>query len=354
MNRERPAGSAPAKPRVDWVDHAKGICIFFVVMLHVNEVVQEHAGVTGWLENVVVFARPFRMPDFFLIAGLFLASSLKKPWRHYLDAKVIHFFYFYVLWMTVNFLLFDVRVEMFEREGDVTALAVEYLRRFIDPAGPLWFIHMLPIFFVITRLLRNVPWWLVWVVAAALHATHFKSEWNVPEEFAARYVFFYTGYKAAPYIFRIAEWASEHLAATLAYLLAWGVVNGFATSYDVAALPYTSLPLGYAGALAVVFSAVLAAKVPWTAALRYLGANSIVIYLGDVLVSSFVLPVLDRFLPVLGTLALLGTFLTVAGTVGLWQVVIRTPLAFLYQRPAWLRLRPRPEPAVVGVPRVAS
>jgi hypothetical protein len=93
----------PGKPRVEWVDYAKGICIFFVVMLHVNDLVQERAHAVGWLEAVVTFARPFRMPDCFLIAGLFLAGAMRRPWRRYLDAKVVHFLYFYLLWMTLQF-----------------------------------------------------------------------------------------------------------------------------------------------------------------------------------------------------------------------------------------------------------
>ena len=51
----------------------------------------------------VAFARPFRMPDFFLISGLFLARVIDRDWRDYLDKKVIHFAYFYVLWVTIQF-----------------------------------------------------------------------------------------------------------------------------------------------------------------------------------------------------------------------------------------------------------
>jgi uncharacterized membrane protein YcfT len=47
---------------------------------------------------VVAFAKPFRMPDFFLISGLFLARVIDRDWRTYLDRKVVHFVYFYLLW----------------------------------------------------------------------------------------------------------------------------------------------------------------------------------------------------------------------------------------------------------------
>ena len=61
----RPVPSAPG--RIDWVDYAKGICIVMVVMMHSVLGVEAAAGQTGFMHLVVMFAKPFRMPDFFLI-----------------------------------------------------------------------------------------------------------------------------------------------------------------------------------------------------------------------------------------------------------------------------------------------
>ena len=57
------------------------------------------------MHAVVEFAKPFRMPDFFLISGLFLARVIDRDWRTYIDRKVVHFAYFYVLWVTIQFAL---------------------------------------------------------------------------------------------------------------------------------------------------------------------------------------------------------------------------------------------------------
>src|SRR5262249_35116468 len=92
-----------AGERVEWVDYAKGFCIVFVVMMHSTLGVEAAAGQQGWLHAVVEFARPFRMPDFFMISGLFLANVINRDWRTYLDRKVVHFAYFYVLWVTIQF-----------------------------------------------------------------------------------------------------------------------------------------------------------------------------------------------------------------------------------------------------------
>ena len=85
------------------MDYAKGICIVMVVMMHSVLGVEVAAGQTGFMHAFVAFAKPFRMPDFFLISGLFLAVVIDRDWRTYLDRKVVHFAYFYVLWVTIQF-----------------------------------------------------------------------------------------------------------------------------------------------------------------------------------------------------------------------------------------------------------
>lgn len=334
----------PPKPRVEWVDYAKGICIFFVVMLHANDVAQELMHETGWLEEVVKFAKPFRMPDFFLIAGLFLASALRRPWRRYLDTKVVHFLYFYLLWMTLRFVVVDLDKLILVDGVTVHEVVLTYLKRWINPIGTLWFIHMLPIFFVVTRLARSVPPWVMWLCAAALHTTQIETEWTVINQFASRYVYFYSGYVLAPHVFRIAAWAQARAGAALGYLLCWGVINGLMVAAGWADLPIASLALGYAGALAVIFSAAMLSKLSWTWPLRYIGQNSIVVYLGDFWVSRVVVRPLSLAIGDVGALALATTVLSTIGTVILWRVTLRTPARFMYVRPRWLRLDDGPPP----------
>src|SRR5882724_3749921 len=103
-------GTAPTGPtalsaaaRIDWVDYAKGICIVMVVMMHSVLGVELAAGQTGFMHPLVAFAKPFRMPDFFLISGLFLSVVIDRDWRTYLDRKVVHFAYFYLLWGSIQF-----------------------------------------------------------------------------------------------------------------------------------------------------------------------------------------------------------------------------------------------------------
>ena len=328
------------KVRSEWVDHAKGICIFFVVMLHVNDSVQERLQTIGWLDHVVTFARPFRMPDFFLIAGLFLASSLRRPWREYLDQKVVHFLYLYALWMTMQFAVLELPHLLARDDASAGGIALAYLVRYLEPVGPLWFIHILPIFFLITRLTRSVPAPWVWLGAALLHCAQIDTGYHVPDELGARFVYFYSGYVLAPHVFRIAASAHARTRLSLAYLACWGLINGLVVAAGLATLPVISLALGYAGALAVIVTAVLLSKLQWARPLRYLGKHSMVVYLGELGVSMIVIRLLLPWGGDVGVLALVASLVTIVGTIALWRLIIRTPGRFMYERRAshWLAM----------------
>ena len=88
------------------------------------------------------------MPDFFLISGLFLSVVIDRDWRTYLDRKVVHFAYFYVLWVTIQF---GFKAPSFAAETSWAHVGLLYLESFIEPFGTLWFIYLLPIFFVVTK-----------------------------------------------------------------------------------------------------------------------------------------------------------------------------------------------------------
>src|ERR1700721_1943030 len=135
---------APPRGRVDWVDYAKGFCIIMVVMMHSTLGVEAQAGREGFMHYVVAFATPFRMPDFFLISGLFLGQVIDRDWRTYLDRKVVHFVYFYLLWTALQFAF---KAPLLVPEHGLAATAWLYVSTFWEPFGTLWFIYLLPIFF---------------------------------------------------------------------------------------------------------------------------------------------------------------------------------------------------------------
>lgn len=326
--------------RVDWVDYAKGFCIVFVVMMHSTLGLEEVAGREGWLHHVVAFALPFRMPDFFMIAGLFLARVIDRPWRSYLDSKVVHFAYFYVLWMTIQFVF---KAPGMAAEHGVQWVVQLYFLSLIEPLGILWFIYLLPIFFVVVKLTRRVPPPIIWLIGAALEIAHVNTSWTAPGEFANRFVYFYTGYVMAGPIFALTAKAQARPLLALGGLAIWALVNGTMVQLGYETLPFVSLGLGLVGACAVVTTAALMAKSDLFKPLRYCGRNSIVIYL------AFFLPMAATrtFLlksGVIGDIGTMSVIVTAAGIIGalaLFWAVRNTKAAFLFERPAMFRLTGR-------------
>ena len=331
--------------RVDWVDYAKGFCIIFVVMMHSTLGVEAAAGQTGWMHHVVEFARPFRMPDFFMISGLFLANVINRDWRTYLDRKVVHFFYFYLLWMTIQF--------AFKAHGIATEHgAMEVVRLYalslIDPFGTLWFIYLLPIFFVFVKLTKRVPVAVIWLAAAALEISQINTGWMVIDEFAARFVYFYTGYVLAQHIFKVARGVQDNPLKGIAILLLWAIANGAMVWKGYSELPFVSLALGLIGAAAVIRISALLAMHDVFKPLRYCGRNSIVVYLAFFLPMAASRAVLLKtgVITDIGTISVLVTASGVIGALLMFWAVRFTPLKFLFERPAMFWLTPKPAPKV--------
>src|SRR5215470_11449092 len=213
--------------RVDWVDYAKGFCIVMVVMMHSTLGVEAAAGETSWMGHLVAFAKPFRMPDFFMISGLFLARVIDRDWRTYLDRKVVHFAYFYLLWVTIQFAF---KAPGLAAEHGALGVARLYAESFIEPFGTLWFIYLLPIFFVVTKLTRGMPVLVLWTILAALEIAHVETGWTVIDEFCARFVYFYSGYILASRIFQIAAIVQARPMLAALGLAAWALFNGLYVS----------------------------------------------------------------------------------------------------------------------------
>ena len=205
------------------MDYAKGICIVMVVMMHSVLGVEKAAGQTGFMHVLVAFAKPFRMPDFFLISGLFLSVVIDRDWRTYLDRKVVHFAYFYVLWVTIQF---GFKAPSFAAETSWRHVGYLYLESFIEPFGTLWFIYLLPVFFVVTKLTRSAPPLAIFAAAAALEMMHVATGWTVIDEFCARFVYFYAGYWFAASVFALSDRARARPALAIAGLALWALVNG--------------------------------------------------------------------------------------------------------------------------------
>lgn len=337
-----------SRTHIAWADYAKGFCIVLVVMLYANEHVEHAAGHGGWLDVVVSFARPFRMPDFFLVSGVLLTLAIGRDWRTFLDRKVVHFAYFYLLWLTI----------LVAFESPWTAAKVGwpgvgalYLRSLGNPYSMLWFIYLLPIFFVVTKAVSWMPVALIWLAAAALQVAQIDTGIKVADKFASYYVFFYSGYALAPHVLRFASAASASPARAMGGLVIWAALEAYLVSAGYALMPGISLALGLVGAAAVIALSALMSRARFFRPLAYCGRNSIVVYLAFAIPLAVTSKVLfyAGWIADVGSIAAIATLAAVLGPLALHCLVRGTALRFLFERPASFGIAPLPRR-----PRAAS
>jgi uncharacterized membrane protein YcfT len=344
-----------SETRLAWVDVAKGLCIVLVVLMHATLGVEKAIGSDSALHAFIDWARPFRMPDFFLISGLFLAARIDRPWRSYLDTKVVHFAYFYVLWLTIQFAL---KAPGMIQESSAADTLQDYLTSFVVPFGTLWFIYLLMVYFVVAKLLRPAPKWLVLAGAAALHVWAPETGIFILDEFSNRFVFFYAGYALAPAVLAFADRLAPVPAPALAAaLVLWAGLNALVVQSGLAHIHGPDLAFSFVGIAAVIGFAVLTTPHLAGRLLAYCGRNSIAIYLAFTV---FMGPARIVLLKLTGgeaasAVALGSTAAGVLGALALQWLVKGTPAGFLFTRPQMFRLTaaPKAAPQAAGQPATA-
>ena len=340
---------AVAKQRLDWVDMAKGLSIFLVVIMYCASSVGEDTGQTGFLHWTIAFAMPFRMPEFFLISGLFLSQVIDRPWRAYADRRVVHYLYFYALWAVIH-ILFKVALIGRDPTGALSYLAWAV----VEPYGVLWFIYMLAVFGLISKLLHQfkVPHWATLAVGAVLQMAAVYTGSYLIDQFCAYFVYFYAGYVFATMIFRMADWAGDNVRAALGVLALWAVVNAvlvFTPGFQLdpvhiqlgwGALPGVHLLAAIVGALAICLASALLVRVPWMEWLRWMGTKSLVVYV------AFVLPMgiartllLAAGIEEPNLVSLIIMIIAIGSPLVLWWLTEKTGFGkFLFERPSWAHL----------------
>jgi uncharacterized membrane protein YcfT len=321
-----------------------------VVLMYSTYSVGEDTGSVGFMHYVIGFTTPFRMPEFFLLSGLFLSNVITRPFARYIDRRTVHYLYFYLLWVAIH-----IAVKVALGQGDPIEAGRQVLFALIEPYGVLWFIYMLGVFGLVARIFWQfkAPQWLVLTLAACLQIAAIQSPSYIVTQFAAYFVYFYAGYVAAPIVFRfVDEVRALPQLATFA-LICWALLNGalvFAggsqslpehTVMGIGSLPGVHLLLGFAGAFAVCAAGALLMKLPRMEWLLWLGEHSLIIYL------AFALPMSAVRIALLKTglvtePGLLSLIVFVVATVTPVILYVAVKWAgfghFLFDRPKWAHL----------------
>jgi uncharacterized membrane protein YcfT len=342
--------------RQAWVDHARGISIILIVVLHARFALAAVPD-AEFFDALIRIVQPFRLPALFLLSGLFLARIIDRAWPQFLDRRVIHYAYFYAVWATIEFA--PVFATGLARDSSAAApLAIDYLWLFVSPHGPLWFIYALPLFFVLAKVLRKVPAWIVLPVAAVISIADVQTGWVISDRLASRYVYFHAGYALAPAIFAAGAWMQANARSGALMLVLWLTAHLIATLTAAPANPLLTFALGVAGCAAVLAAGALLSRSTWMGWLALFGRRSLAIFLAFPLLLVAARKALELAgWPLDGDLRML---IVVAGAIFGALLIHRltrgTLLGFLFERPRWAQLAERPQAnaAAGSTPRVEA
>jgi len=332
-----------------WVDLAKGICILLVVLMHTVLGIQKDIGQGGFLLNVVAWTKPFRMPDFFMLSGFLAAGIGALNWRDFVDRRILHYAYFYLLWLAIVVCL----KSLASGSDAIAQIIVGIAGGIFEPFSTLWFIYVLPFFMLGARLANGRAIFVVIILAIVLHiqaASYpagsvfaMASEWTSStafNSFAMFFVYFLAGYFGRSAIIKITEWANRAKNRAVVLLFAWGIFHSAALQWGITDTPGLTLIFGVAGGLAVSVVCAIVVRLHFLSPLAYCGRHSLAIYL------AFVLPMAAVREVLVGTavgaypdlLALIVLSAAVLIPLALEYVTTRGFFEFLFRRPRWARL----------------
>ncbi|MCF6327302.1 MAG: acyltransferase family protein [Devosiaceae bacterium] len=354
--------------RMDWVDSAKGISIILVVMLYVANSVGKATGEVGILHYVIGFATPFRMPEFFLISGLFLSLVIARDWKSYLDRRFVHYLYFYALWALIiiaaKYLIFTPHL------AHALSLIVWSI---IEPYSLLWFIYVLAFFSLTAKIAHSlkIPHWAMLAGAAMLQILPVDTPVYAFNQFSEYLIYFYSGYVFAPKIFNVVKYFSTRPLLIVSTLAIWAGINGalvFLPEFSAqpteftmgfAAIPGLHLALALIGAMMVCIAASLLQRFRVMGWLHYIGEHSIVIFLSFSIPMAISREILLRtgVITDTGIVSLIVMVVAIASPLVLYWLVQKTGWGkFLFTRPAWAHIPGTPGslPAKVDASKVPA
>jgi uncharacterized membrane protein YcfT len=292
-----------ARDRVPWVDQAKGIGIFLVVLGHTlrglesSRIIHDSLGfrlVDSWIYR-------FHMPLFFLLSGLFAERRTGSQAGAFLWHKLATLMYPYLVWSTLQTL-----VQMaIGRHTNRAANPRDLAGILIEPIMQFWFLYALfliaLIYYGLRRCRLRPPWALM--AFAAFWATQGwlpLGTWTPPYQARRHGIYYALGAVAGDrdWIVRIGRCPAPSLALTVA--LGYGIVTMSVLGYlGRPGLP-TDLAVTLSGIAASVALAVLCDRTAVSGAVRVMGIYSLEIYVVHTIASAGIRIALQKALKVEG------------------------------------------------------
>ena len=131
------------RERLHWIDYAKGIGIFLVVVGHVlrgleNSKILPPSALLGFVDRWIY---GFHMPLFFFISGLFVQRSLSKPFKDFVLDKLYVIAYPYFVWSILQSIL-QLLVSRYTSTNNTVSLS-DLWKIGYQPILQFWFLYTL-------------------------------------------------------------------------------------------------------------------------------------------------------------------------------------------------------------------
>lgn len=333
--------------RIGWVDTAKGIAIILVVLNHaVIFLVPVGLAQELWLMTNTFF-QAFRMPLFFLAAGLFAGSAVARSWIGLWRTRLALLVWAYFLWTAIRFIYFLI----FPYAG--RAWETDPLLLLLSPVWPstgLWFLHALVFFLVATKLMHGRIPPALQVAGAAILSTAMFAYPVIPNisysGMATYFVFFLGGCHGRALVIGLAS-------RTKPWIIVVSFVVFFSLSVATGLLDLPRAILFLVAVIALIFGVSLSvvlnrfAIFGWVAAL---GRQTLGVYVSHVILIVVLITGLNALNAQMWPLFIWISPILVAASVVALAVVLRrlargNVLDYAYTAPSWFRGSCRDDPA---------
>ena len=295
----RQAAEATSATRLRWIDNAKGIAIFLVVLGHTAAGLT-NAGIlpaTPFLIFLNEWVYAFHVPMFFFISGVFALKSAQRSFSSFVMDKVKVIVYPYVLWTIIQFFIMSLasgqtnnELGPFTLQGLVSALL-------FSPIMEFWYLYVLfliyILFAVVIRLTANKAVFLGITLVIFLIGLPFadQASWVVSKLTFSPLIFALGVYSG--------EWVRTKLPKLNVSALILGTVIGYGLVTIGVAMGAFPLALALLGIAATLCLSIILDRYPIplvTSTLQLWGEKSLQIYVAHVIAAAGVRIILSRYL----------------------------------------------------------
>jgi fucose 4-O-acetylase-like acetyltransferase len=280
--------TSQSSERVSWVDYAKGLGIFLVVVGHVLRGVRS-AGVvpdSPLALYVDSWIYAFHMPLFFFLSGVFLERAAARPPRRFFSDKLATIAWPYLVWSLV--------------QGSMQAAMSGYTNqpvRFVDlwrviyePQMQYWFLYVLMLGQMLYFLIRRARLGALGFVAFAtafLATTGWLDlgSWGVLFMLRTHLIYIALGVLAGSRAWHVSVGRARATLLVPAALIGFLVLSRFAGTATGGEF-LSAAGLALAGIIASIAAMVLASRARWTAFLEHWGHRSLEIYVAHTIATA--------------------------------------------------------------------